>query len=572
MILPGLAAVEEWRPDHPRCLRRNFHRTLDVNYRFKYSGRPATHDAAVGRGADNVGACAVDKSGMRRDVFIQNDSGGFSVLAADAATDIIADGRADDMRFVTGHKAMLLELYGDDSMPVRIVIDEPLTRDEEAQWLARATWRIDTSDGRLLVMGGFDPDVLADWKDKDSGNDGWSGGVAVLTTQPGSWRVDVYAHVGSMNGRQILREFGDAPGAAFRRSHPARPLPLWLARMLEFCGQDDPGFDGAWEDVKASMDAGTLTIDTESGDAIGFLVHVTRMSDSAFEPPEGGWFARDGDARVPDVFPLGLTSGVPDPELRSFYDKLLGREAPEPERPLAGSVVEIIEVWSADPLKKIEGGPVVIDLAEVYLLYWMTAMTSDSPPRFELWVERAGAAWTPPAATADVAVVPKAGGGITAIGPSPDAGGWTIWWTARTVGALAGVADGAILTLAMTPRLDYDDTLDPAVGRAIYEGRVAGGKVQVGEASPTVGYDTLEQALAFVRDVVSYGRISVRRGAERAAFDAAVESYVFEEDSVTWDGDTAMLGEPDERTLLLLASAVFRVRFAGVWPMAATEP
>jgi hypothetical protein len=75
------------------------------------------------------------------------------------------------MRFVTGHKVLLLELYGDDSMPVRIVVDEPLTADEEAQWLARASWRIDTSDGRLLVMGGFDPDVLADWKDRNPAED-----------------------------------------------------------------------------------------------------------------------------------------------------------------------------------------------------------------------------------------------------------------------------------------------------------------------------------------------------------------------------------------------------------------
>ena len=82
---------------------------------------------------------------MRRDVYIENDSGGFSVVAADAVNAIIEDGRADDMQFVTGHKALLLELYGDDSLPIRIVVNEPLTADEEAQWLARASWRIDTS-------------------------------------------------------------------------------------------------------------------------------------------------------------------------------------------------------------------------------------------------------------------------------------------------------------------------------------------------------------------------------------------------------------------------------------------
>jgi hypothetical protein len=38
----------------------------------------------------------------------------------------------------------LIELYGDDSMVVRTVVDEPLTPDEEAQWLARYTWEIDS--------------------------------------------------------------------------------------------------------------------------------------------------------------------------------------------------------------------------------------------------------------------------------------------------------------------------------------------------------------------------------------------------------------------------------------------
>ena len=55
---------------------------------------------------------------MRRDVYIENDSGGFSVLAADAVDAIIEDQRSDDLQFVAGHKAMLLELYGDDSLPV----------------------------------------------------------------------------------------------------------------------------------------------------------------------------------------------------------------------------------------------------------------------------------------------------------------------------------------------------------------------------------------------------------------------------------------------------------------------
>lgn len=346
-------------------------------------------------------------------------------------------------------------------------------------------------------------------------------------------------------------------------------MPLWLAKMLEFSGEEDPGFEDAWRDVKASMQAGRLAIDTDGGDPIGFLVHVTRSNRPVGEPPEGGWFARDANARVPRVFPLGLASEVSDPDLRSFCDKLLGREAPEPQRPLADKLVGIIESWPGDPLRRIDGAAVALDLAEAYLLYWITAMTSESPPRFELWVEAQGT-WTPPATTPDFVVISK-GGGLTAIGPSPDAAGWQLWWTARSVAALAGVPDGSTITLAMAPRLDHNPELDPAVGRALYEGKVADGNLHVAEASPKIARDTLEQALAFARDAVRNGHVTVRRGAERLAFDAAVESYVFEEGSVSWNGDTAILAEPDERTLLLLASAVFRVRFADHWPMGVTE-
>src|SRR5262245_19960805 len=152
---------------------------------------------------------------MRRDVFIENDSGGLSILASDAVDAIIEDGRGDDLQFVNNYKALLLELYGDDSMPVRIVVNEPLRPDEDEQCLARASWRSDTTDGEMLVMGGFDPDVLADWKDAFGGH-GDAAGVGMFSASPGSWRIDLYAHVGSMNGRQILKQAGEKPGAAFR--------------------------------------------------------------------------------------------------------------------------------------------------------------------------------------------------------------------------------------------------------------------------------------------------------------------------------------------------------------------
>ena len=504
---------------------------------------------------------------MRRDVYIENDSGGFSVLAADAVDDIIEDQRADDFRFVTAHKVMLLELYGDDSLPVRIVVDEPLRPEEDEQWLARATWRIDTTDGQLLVMGGFDPDVLTWWKEESNGHaDGR--GVGAFTAEPGSWQVDIYAHVGSMNGRHILDEADERPGAAFRRSHPDRPFPLWLAHMLEF-SEDDPGFENHWRDVRASIESDQLAVETDGAHAIGFLVHVTRSTNPVGDPPEGGWFELDRNRRVPAIFPIGLVSEVPDPNLQSFNDRLLNRRTPEPERPIADQVVEIIEVWPGDPLRTIEGGPVALPLAELFLLHWMAALTADSTPRFELWVEAKGP-WTPPAATADIAVVVKRNG-IVAIGPVQNSGGWHTWWTARDVArTLTDVPAGSAIDLATAPRTSDEPGANPAVGLALYSGTMSGGTWQIADASPQVRRDILEQALAFTRELAANGRLQVGPG-ERAAFDAAAEMYLLDE-TVEWDGNVVQLTDPDERMLLMLAGPVFRTRFGDQWPVDVEEP
>lgn len=508
---------------------------------------------------------------MRRDIYLQNDSGGLSIVAADAVDDIIDDAREDDARFVESRKALLLELYGDDSMPVRIVAGEPLQADEDAQWLARASWQIDTTDGRLLVMGGFDPDVLSSWK--DVGDEDGAGGIAAFTVAPGRWNVDVYAHVGSMNGRAILSEAHERPGAAFRRHHPGRAFPLWLARMLQFSSEDDPGHEHAWKDVRASIGSGELAVDTDGGDAIGFLIHVMPASSAPetapADAPHDGWFGRSDNARLPEPFPLGVRSEVPDPELRSLHDELLGITRAEPPRTPADRVVEIIEVWQGEPLRKLDGGTVSVAVDELFLMHWLAALTADSPPRFELWVEPVGA-WTPPAATPDIAVARKAGN-MTALGPVANAGGWHMWWTARAVARLlSGLPEGSTLTLAMAPRAESDEEAS-AVGRALYEGKVRGGAWEISEASPKVPRDVLADAVDFVRGVAIDGRVRVRPGAERAAFDAIAAEYEDMTGPVEWEGDAVRLVEHDERMLLMLAAPVFRARFGGTWAVDVEE-
>jgi hypothetical protein len=374
-----------------------------------------------------------------------------------------------------------------------------------------------------------------------------------------------------MNGRAILSETDGKPGAMYRASHTDRPFPLWLAKMLEFSGDDDPGHETLWKDVKKSMDEGAVAIDVESGDAIGFLVHVTRLTGDIGDPPESGWIGLGENQRIPSVFPLGLRSGAPDPELRSFYDKLLDIKHPEPERPIADTLVEVIEVWSGDPLRKIEGGAVAIPVNELYLLHWMASMTSDTALRFELWIEPKGT-WSPPPSTPDYVVKSK-GRNTVAIGPAANTGGWHVYWTARDVAkALTGIPDGSTMDFACAPIIDdsFGVPQNPAVGRVLYSGSVNGGLWSITESSPAVSRATLEQAIAFVREAVTQFRMQVKPGAERTGFDAQAVLFA-QGDTLTWNADVATVTDQDVRTILIVAPPVFRVRFAGAWPMDAPE-
>jgi hypothetical protein len=221
-------------------------------------------------------------------------------------------------------------------------------------------------------------------------------------------------------------------------------------------------------------------------------------------------------------------------------------------------------------MSAVTGGTVEIMPNELFLLHWMAALTADSPPRFEILVEPTGA-WTPPGSTPDYAIVAKRGT-MTAIGPVKNTGGWHVWFTARSAGAALGaIPEGSSIDIAMAPIRDDDDEHDPAIGRARYSGTVNGGVFRIEEASPGIDRDMLAAALAFVRDLAFEGRLTVRDGPEREAFDSAAEIYSPEEDSLEWDDDVVRLAEPDERTMLILASSVFRVRFGRQWPVDVDE-
>jgi hypothetical protein len=259
---------------------------------------------------------------MRRDAYVENDSGGMSLLASAVVERVIDDGRENDAEFVKNQEVVLGSLVGDDSFIARVVVGEPLTADESGQWITRYRTALVVPCGKLLVCGGFDPGELGDWVEE-----GECASVQVFEVPKGHYLVDVYTYLHSMNGLMIAsEEWGEKVGAWFRRDHPGRAFPSWLASELSVMRDDDPGHEEKWADLPAAIRSGALAIETQPLDWVSFLIHLQPFDASAAlcAPEEGEWFGAGQGMRKPTVFPLGVPArGARDPECHDALESLL---------------------------------------------------------------------------------------------------------------------------------------------------------------------------------------------------------------------------------------------------------
>ena len=500
---------------------------------------------------------------MRRDAYIENDSGGFSVVSGAAVDRIIADQRRDDGQFVRERQALLLLLVGDDSLPVRIVVDEPLRADEQREWLARIRWQLEVPDGRVLVMGGFDPDVLGWWRDANA-PDQDGRGVAVAHVPPGTWDLDVYTYVGSMNGNTLLEQGPALAGAWFRRDHPNRPFPLWLAYLLDYSGTDDPGHEDDWRHSKRALAEGKLSIDTDTRGFVGLLFHLhKRPAHEQPDPyPDAAWFDSDAGARILEHCPLGIPATVEDPNLVSLAQTLTGSEPPRREAPfIKGDHVDVRATWTA-PADPLADGAVHLPLEQFWHAWAIAALGSEGTPAVEVRVSNA-ANWQPP--ESEWLHVDRGADEIVISSPENFAG-WGAWWNMSALSrAVVGVPNGATIDL-MTGFAEIDEDL-PTEGRLRMSGDVAGGQWAIERATPELGTAEWRAAFAFIADLFERQRINTRTPGERVALQNSYEEWsdFLGEDCVTRDEGGANVNDSNARALVLIAQPVFRARFSRYW-------
>lgn len=498
---------------------------------------------------------------MRMDFFLENDSGGLSILSEASAKRVVKDAQKRGGLAGDPHGGLLLELYGDDAMPFRVVADEPLSAEEEAEWLGRVRHPIDAPDGRILVCGGFDADVIGSWLGGENPGPAGRGGVALVEVAPGTWRADLYTHVGSMNGRELA---GTQVGAWFRRDRPGRPFPLWLVRLLRFSGEEDPGHESLWEKPDEKIRAGEIEVDLHTRGYVGFLLHLQRDGKGKLDAPQnGGWFVLETGARVPARCPLGLPSSVEDPTLVAIARDILQEKDEPAPLPIARQPMDILGSWKGEALARLDAA-VVVPLRELVDVYAVPVLANEGNLGFEIRVRDAGS-WSPPAATPDWVAVPCEGG--FRAGPPPNWGGWPMLDAASRAGeSLLSLPAGARVELATA---DTERSGDRS-GRIWLAGEVRDGTWHVTEASPRVAAETLRDAIAYARAMRVDGRLAARDVSEHRRLKKTLkqmELFMDRQNPPSWEGQALVIAHEDIRGRFMLAGPLFRQRYKGVWDM-----
>jgi len=234
----------------------------------------------------------------RHDLDVYNEATGFMIASAGLCGSDYSEtesGDEDWLRAIEEGVFLPFELVQDDPFIIRVVLDEPLSAQEEAEWVGRTRHKLQIPDGRLVVIGGG-PEYL--W-----GED-MEEYTRFLDVPPGTYLAEVYSYLQGVNGDYCLGEVEPAEpiGSYFRRTRPSKPMPLWLRNECVDDPEADPGHDEEWEEVEADYE-------TEQPPYVHFLLRLSPLVD---EPPlpalEDGWIAVGQGARRPEVCPLGLVA------------------------------------------------------------------------------------------------------------------------------------------------------------------------------------------------------------------------------------------------------------------------
>ena len=153
----------------------------------------------------------------------------------------------EKLREAVIHRRLLipLDLYQDDGYSVRLQM-QPLTPQEDAEWVARARWYLDLSQGQMVISGIADGEedaflTLPIATDSTAVEEAFQ---CYIDVPPGLYQVEIYSFAPwdlSTAWQQITGDgfFPTSPGIEpeslpdyFKRTRPGHQPPPWIALEL----------------------------------------------------------------------------------------------------------------------------------------------------------------------------------------------------------------------------------------------------------------------------------------------------------------------------------------------------
>lgn len=491
---------------------------------------------------------------IRHDTYVYNEATGFMVLSMDMAGVTLDEGSKKWNEAVADGKMIPVTLFQDDPFVVRVVAGEPISPQEDEEWVAKLEWPLDIPGGKLAITGGA---VLVN-EEYDPDDRYYQSYLRVVDVPPGRYRATVYTYVPGVNGDAVLDYLAggydrhERYGAWFRRTRPGEDFPPWLADFCVGEPDEDPGHEAEWKNRKRPDDS-TMP------EYINFLVHLMPDPNAAAgEPPEEGWFGEAENARKPERAPRGLVghdvAGHDDDSKNAGWMYLF--EVPEAARRVS---------WFP-----IDGGPVDVQATDLSALYRLARFAhGQTVPEIRAALPETSDLAIPIQSPAGTLVLLQGRDLRIAFGNNQHPN--DVLGRLDAVAPLIGnLPDGTELELVTAQLDDSSFEAEVPIGLHRYRGRMQRGSWQVAESFPAVDASTLRDALALSREVAAGDAITIRDDAEGDAVlkwaDANVRIWVEDNPGTITNGMLAPR-QRDPGVLALYGSSVFAVRFGDTWPV-----
>lgn len=492
---------------------------------------------------------------VRHDTYVYNEATGFMVTSMAMAGVAIDEGSKKWNKAVADGKMIPVTLFQDDPFVVRVVAGEPLSAQEEEEWVAKLEWPLDIPDGKLAVTGGA---VLVN-EEYDPDDRYYQSYLRVVDVPPGRYRATIYSYVPGVNGNAVLDYLASGDdrheryGAWFRRTRPGEDFPPWLVEWCVGEPDEDPGHEKEWKE-RQRPDASTMP------EYIDFLVHLAPDPNAGptDTPPEEGWFGEAENARTPDRAPRGLegrdVTGHENDSKNAGWMYLF--EVPEAARRVA---------WFP-----IDDGPVEVEPTELSLLYRLARFAhGHTVPDLRATLPDAGG-FAMPMQSPPHTLVLLQGTDLRIAFSNNQQPGEVLGRLDALAPLIANLPDGTELEMVISQLDESAFASDVPVGLHRYRGHVQGGKWSVAESFPKVDAGTLRAALSLSREVAGGDAITIRDAAEGDAVlkwaNANVRIWIEDNPAKIENGRLAP-GTRDPGVLSLYGSSVFAVRFGETWPV-----